>query len=368
MNVLMVTNGFIYGGAQRYVTLLANALAEEGNKVLVISSGGPSVKRLHKRAIHKVVDSIPKTSKSGIMETAKVIEDICLKEKIDLTHCSSLTGLEATSLTQSRIAVPIIFTAHSVTMFGSPIVGSEIDKKVNKVIAVSNFITNHLRKTGLPSRKINLVYHGVDTNKFRERKLEPNIKSSLGIKDSERVVMCVARLEPVKGINHLVEAIPMVLERRDNIKVLFVGDGSQKENYERLARSLGVENKVLFLGAKENVEEFLSIADVFCLPSIREALSYAILEAMAEGRPVVATRVGGISEAVVDKFTGLLVPPGNIRELASTINRLLEDRELAKELGINAKSRVKEYFKFERMIRETVAVYKEVLEGEKVYA
>lgn len=361
MHILMVINWLEYNGVMIYVTALANAFAEEGNKVTVISAGGNSINGLHKRVRHKIVDSIPETSKANIIKTAKVIEDICLKEKIDLVHCNTPTGLDAAALVRNRTGVPVIFTVHSVPMWGNPVVGSEIDKKADIVITVSNFIKQHLIKTGLISSKIKLIYLGIDTKKFKERSLDSSVKTSLGIKSAERVVMCVARLYVTKGINHLIKAIPIVLEKGNNIKVVFVGDGANRKEYEKLAKDLGVENKVLFLGVKDNVEELLSIADIFCLPSIRDNFPFAILEAMAEGKPVVATRVGGIPEAVVDKVTGLLIPPGDIQGLANAINKLLEDSNLAKRLGSNAKNRIKEKFIFGLMFNETVAAYKEVL-------
>ncbi len=368
MNILFVIDKLIYGGSERYVNLLSNALVEEGHNVFVISTGGPIVSELNKKVIHEKVDSIPGTSKEDRVKTAKSIETICKNNQIDLVHCNSVTAFRAAKLVKRSINVPVIYTAHAVEQSKIPVIGAELDMKVDKVIAVSNFIRHHLRKTGLLSSKINLVYHGVDTNKFRERIMKPELKSYFGIKSNERVIMCVARLKPEKGISQLIKAIPIILERGNNIKVVFVGDGANRKEYEKLAKDLGVENKVLFLGAKGNVEEILSIADVFCLSSINEALSFAILEAMAEGKPVVATRVGGIPEAVVDKVTGLLVPPGNIQGLANAINKLLEDKLLSKRLGANAKGRIKENFRFDRMLRETIALFEEVLEGEKVYA
>ncbi len=368
MRILVVINWLEYNGVMRYVTALANAFAEEGNKVIVISAGGNSINGLHKRVRHKVVDSIPETSKANIIKTAKIIEEICLKEKVDLVHCNTPTGLEAAALARNRTGVPVIFTVHSVPMWGDPIIGSEIDKKADIVITVSNFIKQHLIKTGLTSSKIKLIYLGIDTKKFKERSLDSGVKTSLGIKSAERVVMCVARLYVTKGINHLIKATPIVLEKRNNIKVVFVGDGVHRGEYERLAKKLGVKNKILFLGVKDNVEELLSIADIFCLPSIRDNFPFSILEAMAEGKPVIATKVGGIPEAVVDKVAGLLVPPRNVRELALAINSLLEDSNLAERLGSNAKNRIKEKFTFGRMFNETVAAYQEVLEEQEVFA
>ena len=362
MSILMVINWLEYNGVMRYLTDLSNAYVEEGNKVIVISAGGNYTNGLDKKVQHKVVESIPQTAKASIIQTAKVIEEICLKEKVDLVHCNTPTGLEAAALARKGTGVPVIFTVHSVPMWGNPIIGSEIDKKADEVITVSNFIKQHLIKTGLISSKIKLIYLGIDTKKFKERNLDSSIKASLGIKRAERVVMCVARLYVTKGIDYLIKAIPIVLEKGNNIKVVLVGDGLHRAEYEKLAKNLGVKNKVLFLGAKDKVEELLSIADIFCLPSIRDNFPFSILEAMAEGKPVIATNVGGIPELVIDKITGLLVPPKNERELALAISWLLEDGNLAKRLGSNAKNRVKEKFMFGRMFNETHSAYEKVLE------
>ena len=358
----MVINWLEYNGVMRYLTDLSNAYVEEGNKVIVISASGNYINGLDKKVQHKVVESIPQTAKASITQTAKVIEEICLKEKVDLVHCNTPTGLEAAALARKGTGVPVIFTVHSVPMWGNPIIGSEIDKNADEVITVSNFIKQHLIKTGLISSKIKQIYLGIDIKKFKEGSLDPSAKTSLGIKKAERVVMCVGRLYVTKGIDYLIKAIPIVLEKRNDIKVVLVGDGIHREQYEKLAKDLGIKNKVLFLGNKDNVEELLRIADIFCLPSVRDNFPFSILEAMAEGKPVIATKVGGIPEAVVDKVTGLLIPPRNVRELALAINSFLEDSNLAKRLGSNAKKRVKENFMFSRMFDETHSAYEKVLE------
>ena len=374
MNILFVVtnvNGH-YGGSERYVSVLSNALVEQGHQVAVICSGGPMAKHLDKKVIVESVGPIIDTPiDTPIQETNRLvsaIERVSKKHKIDLVHSNSLMDLKAASLVKKTSGIPVVHTAHSAEQTSINSLGAQFVGKADKVIAVSIFIKTYLRKTGLFSRLVNLIYHGVDTDKFRERELESNLKTSLGIKSTERVIMCVARLEPIKGINHIIEAIPKMLERGNNIRVVFVGEGSHKNEYKKLAKDLGVEKKVLFFGVTNKVEELLSIADVFCLSSNNEALSFAILEAMAEGKPVVATKVGGIPEVVVDKVTGLLISPGNTQDLANAINKLLEDKPLARKLSKNAKVRINENFRFDRMIGETVDTYEEVLEKEKVYA
>jgi len=370
MNILFVVTNEIgnYGGSERYVSVLSNALVEKGHKVAVVCSGGPLVKYLDKKVIVKSVGPVIGASIIERNKLAVVIERIVNEHKIELIHSNSMMDFKAARLAKKATGVSVVHTAHLAEQTNFSVLGNQFVDGADKVIAVSSFIKTHLRKTGLFSRLINLVYHGVDISKFRERELALNLKTSLGIKSTERVIMCVARLEPIKGISHIIEAIPKILERGNNIRVVFIGDGSHKNEYKKLAKDLGVEKKVLFYGVTNKVEEFLSIADVFCLSSNNEALSFAILEAMAEGKPVVATKVGGIPEAVIDKVTGLLISPGDTQDLADAINKLLEDKPLAKKLSRNAKVRINENFRFDRMLGETVATYEEVLEGERIYA
>lgn len=368
MNILFVINSLNYGGAERYVSVLSHALVEQGDKVVIISTGGALVEQLNKKVSHRKVDSIPDSSRDGLIKTARSIEIICKSNQIDLVNCNSVTAFRAANLARRLIQAPVIYTAHAVEQSKLPVIGAELDKSVDKVIAVSNFIKHHLIKTGLISSKINLIYHGVDTNKFKERSVDSSIKTSLGIKSDEGVVMCVARLESEKGIDRLIMSVPVVRSRGNHIKIVIVGGGSRRKEYEKLSNLLGVKDAVLFLGSREDVADLLGIADVFCLPSINEALSFAILEAMAEGKPVVATKVGGIPEVVVDQVTGLLVPPGDIRGLAKSINLLLENKPLAKQLGASAKKRIEDRFRFDRMLEQTFSIYEEVLEEQKVFA
>lgn len=363
----MVINWLNYGGAERYVTSLANALSQQGDEVFIISAGGISTKRLHKEVIHKVVDSIPLNTRSAILETSRVIEQICLRHKIDLIHCNTPTGLEAASLVKRRIEIPIVFTAHSVPMSGNPMIGSDLDKKADKIIAVSDFIKNHLARSGL-NGKAKRIYHGVDTTKFTDKGLNIKIRRDLGLSLKDRVIVCVARLEPEKGIAQLISALPQIKQSIPKAKLVFIGGGSHRNEYEQLPKYLKIDSDVLFLGGRGNVAELLSIADVFCLSSIREALSFAIMEAMSEGKPVVATKVGGVPELVNHGRTGLLVPSRDIDKLASGVIKVLKNRELSKKLTQNARKMIEDNFRFSRMLEETTTLYHEVLKEQKVLA
>ncbi|MEX0621758.1 MAG: glycosyltransferase family 4 protein [Candidatus Woykebacteria bacterium] len=370
MNILFVLNNSInYGGSERYVNTLSSAFVEKGHKVVVISTKGPLVDYLDERVIHEEIDPVLIPTEVDLVKIATVIKKACKKYQIDVVHCNSLVDFRAAILIKKEINLPFIYTAHLVEeLVGFPILGSEFNLAADRVITVSNFIKHHLINTGLSTKKISQIYHGVDTHKFNGGTASQALKTSLGIKNGEKILMSVSRLYPIKGINFAIEALKLVLKGRNNIKIVFVGEGPYKDEYKNLAVKLGVEDNVLFLGRHKNVEELLSLADIFCLPSLMESLSFAILEAMSKGKPVVATKVGGIPEVVSDKETGLLVSSGNTKELAEAINKLLGDPELARRLSRNGKERVKDLFRVERMVEETLFAYERVLKKERIYA
>jgi glycosyltransferase involved in cell wall biosynthesis len=139
------------------------------------------------------------------------------------------------------------------------------------------------------------------------------------------------------------------------------GDGAERHRLHGLARGLGVQDRVLFLGQRHDIPELLAVCDVVVVPSLDEGLSVAVLEAMALGRPVVATAVGGTPEAVHDGVTGLLVPPANPAQLAAAIRRIIEDGALAERLGDAARARAEAAFSAARMVERISAVYDDLL-------
>ena len=167
----------------------------------------------------------------------------------------------------------------------------------------------------------------------------------------------VARLAEQKGQRYLLEAAARVVERRPDVRFVLVGEGELRPALESRARELGLGDRVLFTGAREDVPELLASLDVFAFPSLFEGLCVAVIEAQAAGVPVVATPVGGIRETVEDGKTGLLVPPRDAQALAGAILRLLEQPGEGKRLAAEAKRRVHARFSEQRMIDETLSLY-----------
>jgi len=173
------------------------------------------------------------------------------------------------------------------------------------------------------------------------------------------LVVCVAQLSHEKGHQHLLDAWPDVAARFPNARLALVGDGPLRPRLESRSRELGLAASVVFTGFQE-ATPWLAAADIVVLPSVTEGMPNAVLEAMALGRPVVATRVGGVPELVEEGETGILVPPNDPSSLAAALCRLIEDPARATRLGNAARLRAAERFAKERMVAATAGVYEDV--------
>ncbi len=164
-------------------------------------------------------------------------------------------------------------------------------------------------------------------------------------------------MEEHKGIKYLIESASLLLQSRNDVSFLIVGEGALKEELRKLCVVLKIEKNVIFAGERSNIPEILSLTDIFVLPSLREGLPLTILEAMACGKPVIATNVGGVPEVVKDGVSGILVSPKDPEALHSAMNELLEDREKLKKMGYNGKRVCNESFDSKTMIGKIEDLY-----------
>jgi glycosyltransferase involved in cell wall biosynthesis len=171
------------------------------------------------------------------------------------------------------------------------------------------------------------------------------------------VIGAVSRLAWKKGVSHLLDAVPSLLEAVPEVTVLLVGDGPLRGDLEAQAARLGVAGRVLFLGPRRDASTLLPAFDVLVLPSVVEGMSNTLLEAMAARLPVVATDVGGNPEVVVDGETGFLVPPGDPGRLAAATLKLLQAPEMARDMGAAGRRRVEAHYRADAMVRRIEGLY-----------
>jgi glycosyltransferase involved in cell wall biosynthesis len=229
--------------------------------------------------------------------------------------------------------------------------------RVGRYLAVSRAIADELvERLGWPTAKIEVSYNAVDVERTVVA-APPGLREQLGGSATRPLVLTPARLDAQKGHRVLLEAAAEV----PDACFLLAGDGPEREGLEALARELGLEGRVRFLGRREDVPQLLAAADVFALPSLYEGSSLAVLEAMAAGIPVVSSAIGGTDELIEDGRSGLLVPPGEAEALAAALRRLLGDPELGRQLAARARERVEEDLTRERMAARVTGVYRELL-------
>jgi len=242
---------------------------------------------------------------------------------------------------------------------------------VTRYVPLSQELEDYLRdKVGVADAKIRPICNGVDVESFRP--IEPRDREAVlppGFAGPDCVLFgAVGRLEAIKDQLTLVRAFgEMCMRRREDnrLRLLLVGDGSLQAEVEALAESEGIRDRGWLAGSREDIAQLMSAMDVFVLPSLAEGISNTILEAMACGLPVVATRVGGNAELVIDGETGLLVARADPRAMADALLRYLDDDTLRNKHGRAARQRAVETFSIDGMVRNYQEIYDECQAGER---
>jgi L-malate glycosyltransferase len=248
----------------------------------------------------------------------------------------------------------------------------------DRIVVNAGAIRDWLLEQGYDASKIVVIRNGVDTSRFGARSDGASLRREMDIPAAAPLVVLLARLNPSKGIECFFEAAAQVRERHPDAYFLAVGecfkrnaegevvvDTAYRQQLQDKAVSLGLGDRVRFTGLRKDVPQVLAAAAISVLPSISEGISNTLLESMAAGVPVVATRVGGTPEVIDDGKHGLLVPVNDPRSLADAISRVLSDHALAAHLGANGRRRVGEEFSFEAVVRKTEDLYRELLAAKR---
>ena len=235
------------------------------------------------------------------------------------------------------------------------------NRLAHRVTAVAQAVRDHVhREEGCPLDKVVVIPNGVNTDQFRDALGAP-AEPMLGANANGKVFGTIARLVWKRGNDELLEAAELVARSEPTARMLVVGDGPLRPTLEEKAKARGLDKTVQFLGAVPRAARLLPHFDVFVLSSVLEGMSNGLLEAMAAGRPVVATAVGGNTECVVNGETGLLVPPRDPGAMADAVLRLLRDPEMAQRMGEAASRRARTEFSIPRMISRMESLYDEML-------
>lgn len=218
---------------------------------------------------------------------------------------------------------------------------------------VSEYSRSQLIAAGIPADKVVAIHNGIDAGVEAARGSRERLRNAWGAVEDDLLLGVVCRLDPIKGLSHLLDAVARLVSAGRRLRLVLVGGGPLEEDLRTRARSLRLEARIVFTGFRTDVVDCLAAFDIFALPSLAENHSVALLEAMRAGRAIVATDVGGNGESVTHEREALIVPAANPAALEGAIDRLCSDPDLRARLASAARDRFLRSFTTEQMLRRT---------------
>lgn len=234
--------------------------------------------------------------------------------------------------------------------------------RVDGFIAVSDEVRESImRQIGPIQGKVMAISNGVDVKRYERPHNKAALCHQLGLETNSFLVATIGRLTEQKGHRYLIEAATSVVSTYPDTHFLFIGDGELRDELQEQIRQSGLSYNVHFLGVRDDVPDLLAAVDLFVLPSLWEGLSIALLEAMAAGKPIVATNVSGTTQVVISGETGIVVPPGSSAALTDAIVQTLSDPARVQAMGQKAKQHVVMNFSAQKQANEHLALYRRLL-------
>ena len=237
-------------------------------------------------------------------------------------------------------------------------------KHVDAFVAISDEIMEDLTKDGFVPEKICRIPNFVLPDHFyppRDAGDKKRAREKIGIRSDAFVVTFSGRLVQRKRVDILLHAVAEVVSRGNELRVLILGHGEMRSKLEQMAAELGIEGRVSFTSFVTNILDYLHASDLFIFPSVKEGMPNALLEAMACGLPVIATRIGGVVDVIRDRDNGLLVSPGNAGELRDALLLLLESPEIRTAISARAGETIRQYYHIDSVAERYLALYREVM-------
>jgi glycosyltransferase involved in cell wall biosynthesis len=358
MRVLHVDSSLGWRGGQNQVVLTAQGMAARGHVVTVVCRAGGA---LEGRVREAGLDAIPVVfSGDAWPQAAWSLARIARSSRPDIVHLHDANSVGAGVIARRLLGLRAPLVASRRVDFALRGTFSRLKyRSCERIVAVSRAIAAVLEASGVPPRRIRLVYEGVSDRSPLPGGL--NALRELGVPADALVVGNIAALTDHKDHATLVEAAALVLRRVPSAAFVVLGEGDLRPRIEARIAELGIADRFVLAGFRADVDRLLPTFGVLCLSSHMEGLGTSLLDAMAFRRPIVATAAGGISEVVDDAVNGRLVPPRDPQALAHALTELLSSSELRESMGCAGRRRFEERFTAERMVGATIRVYEEVL-------
>jgi glycosyltransferase involved in cell wall biosynthesis len=366
----IVCDSDVFAGTERHLVELVRAMARRGH-VPVVACPVPSPVAKQCAAAGATINEI---NMRGFVDRRAVRAlAALLRQDVSILHvhngrtllhsvlAKALAGTGRVVSTQHFIR-PSRVDRRGVKRWVSDAVHRWVSARVDRHIAISQAVRAEMVRRGdARESRIDVVPNGMEVSSAPPSCDLSALRRREGIDPESRVVFCASRLEREKDVSTLVRAMRVVRDRLGDSVCCIAGDGSVRAEIERLIRELALGDSIRLLGFRTDVAALMSAADLFVLPSVAEPFGLVLLEAMAAGKAVVATRAGGPLEIVVDGETGLLVAPGDGGAMGEAITALLADDARRARMGLAGRRRLEAFFTADRMAEATLAVYRKAL-------
>lgn len=363
----------------------AKKLMERGHKIFVISIKFPGQPKFEKfeedLAVFRVQSLIVPLIRypiPNIFSLLHAIKKKCRDGEIDVLIFRGYEFLTSVpTLFLKKRKIPMVVTVNdisginwkygnwfvdSIAYLYTTLLGRHILKAADGIRILGSGAQSYLINIGIKEDDLCFIPRGVDTDMFKPDNTTNNLfRRSLGVDSEDFVILYVGRFDQVKGVDYLLEAVKMIYSEHEKIKLILVGDGNLKDYYYEISEP--IRDAVVFTGFRSDIPKFMNMADVVVLPSLSEGCPNVVLEAMACGTPVIASRVGAVPDIIENDRTGVIVEPKDVEGLKWALARLMEDQEFARKMGEQGRKRVEKEFTWDVICRKLEGFYGVVVMG-----
>ena len=387
MKILMLTWEYpprVVGGIAKVVYDLSRTLMKDGHDVTVVTYKEGDVPYFEDDKgvkVHRVDNYMinPNNFIDWIMQLnfnliAKANEIIAEEGKFDVIHAHDWLVAYAAKTLKNSYNIPIVSTIHATEAGRNSGIHDEQQRYINdtewmltyessEVIVNSNYMKGELQRLfGLPYEKINVVPNGVNLNLFNGIERDYNFRRKYAM-DNEKIILFMGRLVYEKGIQHLIAAMPKILNGYRDSKLVVCGKGAMIDELKAQANAMGIGNKVYFAGYMngKDVQKMYKAADIAVFPSTYEPFGIVALEAMLSENPVVVSDIGGLNEIVEHRENGMKSYAGNANSIADSILELLYDHKLCADITKKAKNKVRNNYNWSKIAQDTHFTYQKAI-------
>jgi glycosyltransferase involved in cell wall biosynthesis len=376
VKVLHVVGDSRFGGAGWIILRLCQIAKDEGWQVDVLTTDPPFQQAVLRQGLGVVnLDVIRRAIRPlwdlwGLIRLYRFFR----RQRYSIVHTHTSKAGFVGRLAGYLAGVPIIvhtahgFAFHELSPLSTRFLYATLERLAsrwsNRIVSVSEFHRRWALELGMcKPHQIVAIPNGVATAERNSEIASEDLRCMLGVHKGDLLILSVSRLAADKGLEYLIEAAATLPRIRHGIRIAIAGDGPIRSRLEQLAFKKGVADRVLFLGFRRDIGDLLAACDLVVLPSLREGFSIALLEAMAAGKPIIATAIGSQRELVSQADMACLVPPADAKTLCEAILRLIGDPHLMSQLGMTARALFERCYTEDRMLSAYRQLYLELLQS-----